>query len=428
MRISQIAFSILAASVCCVAYAEEFLSFENALERMVQNSPKYKATLESLEAEKAQLGAGLFAHFPTVSTGANYGASGAFENNSNVERSIGVNASLSLPLFQFGAANARCQSAQIGFKAVVHSERVALVETQKDMALLLVENLKSQKLVGLEERIFQSRVQFLEKSEALYKHGLLPAEELDKMRLNVGMARLQLNESKSKVLLSSGQVAVALNSSARVGEWGWSFPFFEKFENWDAAAALSQLLDKAVAGSTFDVQKSGHDIVVARSGLLPSFDLQLSVTKSFSLVADSTERPAGWQAGVGVSVPLFSRGENWARVEGAARNLRAAGFKVENAKRTVRETVFQLATSLKNGVVSSRERTLFVKQAQKNLERARERFLVGKISSNELAQDETKVFELEQDLVENTASLHKGYVQLCSTLVLSLFECEAAIF
>jgi outer membrane protein TolC len=406
-----------------LAYATTSVPFFDAVTRMVTNSPKYRAAIQNIEGDKAAAAPGLYSHLPEASAEISHGNSGVFSNDGETVKSTLLTGSLSLPLFRFGADTANVKIAKISRAQADIAAIFALAQAEKEMALLAVENIKLEKSISLEDRIFRSRVELFNKADALFKRGLLPAEELDKMRFDVGVAKLQLAEARVRATEIKQQVSVALGDGIISQEWPWGARFFDRFEKWDFAVAVQKFLPLATENERLDVQKSAERLSTARAGALPSVGLNASMGKQYSSLNGSRDNPMNWSMSVSASVPLFSRMQTFSNVEAASRALSAASLKVQDAERSLQNEVRGTAATLAELVVASRERAIFLQQANKNLSRARERFLAGKISSNELAQDETKVFQMEQSLLDNEALLHGSLIRLCSAFVMTLQYC-----
>ncbi len=409
------------------AGAADSVSFLDAVAKMVSNSPKYRAAIQTIEGDKAASVPGLYSHLPEVSAEISHGNSGVFSGESETVKSTSLNGSVSLPLYRFGADAANVKIAKLSMSQAKVAAHLAQVQAEKEMALLAVDNIKFQKSIVLEDRIFRSRVELFNKADALFKRGLLPAEELDKMRFDVGVAKLQLTEAKVRAADIKQQISVAMGEGELSQEWPLNARFFDRFEKWDAATALNKFLPSAIENERLDVQKSVERLSVARAGALPSVGLNASMGKQYSSLNGSRDNSVNWSMNVSASVPLFSRMQSFSDVEVASRILSAANLKVQDAERSLRNDVRGTAASLAELVVASRERMTFLRQANKNLSRARERFLAGKISSNELASDESKLFQMEQSLLDNEASLHSSFIRLCAAFAMTLQDCMTAL-
>jgi outer membrane protein TolC len=130
---------------------------------------------------------------------------------------------------------------------------------------------------------------------------------------------------------------------------------------------------------------------------------------------------------VSASLPIYSRFENSSRLEAALLQLGSANFRFEERKRNFLDLVLRTESSFRNKLTAARERTAFLGVAKKNLDRSRERFVAGRISSNELATDELRVLQMEQIRINLVADLHRDLLELCRVLTLSINECVSQI-
>lgn len=403
-------------------------NFFSIVSCMVENSPQYRAAKDAIAADISSAQPGRYAHFPELSGQISQSFAGTFESKEQQARSTTAGVSLSVPVYRFGADEALVEQSQRALRTADAALDAARVQSEKQMATLLIEWLKAEKQVGIEERVSRSRYSLLEKAEGLYKRGLLPDEELEKMRVEVGLAQVQLNEMKTNERSLRGQLEVASCEPVSPIAWAWSDRIFQKFETWNASAAIENFLSFALQDAQLAVQKAQGDVVVARAAGLPSINFAAGLNKSLAQTAnESQSNPVGWSLGLTAAVPLFSRFENQSRLESALHQLSAAQWRLKEKERQIRNDISKIASMLANKVIAARERGQFLQRATANLARARERFLAGKISSNDLATDETRVSQMEQALTANTAALHQDVIDLCALFLKPLQQCETTV-
>lgn len=409
------------------AAANRSVSFIDAVDQMVSNSPEYQSALQSIEVDKASVQSGLYSHYPTFSGQLSHGMNGAWAStpagNGESSEQSSASVSMALPVFRFGADQATLESSQVALRAAQVSAKTARIRSEAAMAMLLIDEIRSRKQVIFEDSIFRSRTVVLEKAESLFKRGLLPAEELEKIQLDAGVASIQLLEVKTAALNNRRQAETAYGAPLGDVAWAWEAGFFSKFEQWNVGAFLDRNLQIALEDVSLELKKAELALARSRAERFPTLDFASTVAKVFPTENGTPRPPATWSMQLMASVPLFSRFESSSRVEASVSAVSAAKFKWAERERVVRENVSKTASSLRDRVVAARNRATFLKRAWNNLTRARERFLAGKISSNDLSLDERRVFELELTQLSNEADLQKDFVQLCSALTLPLREC-----
>jgi outer membrane protein TolC len=420
----------LATSVA-TAHAES-LSFVDAVNTMVNASPKFRAAQEAIKADMAATRPGLYAHYPEVSANAGTGLSGAFAEEARTSRNASLGASLSVPLYRFGADEARRNLATLTLGQAEPNERALRTESEKEAAALLFDCIKAVQTSTFEENILRSRDDLLRKTEALFQKGLLPAEELSKLQYEIGVAKLAARESASRAKELQTQVASMLpaDTAPPTLEWPWSLTFFEGVEkNW--SERLRAEWAAAAEPERIALQKSALELEASRAGQLPSIGFGASASKNFDLTPRDENRPAQgsnsnpvtWSLGLSTSIPLFPRVAESSRVEAAARGESAARLRLQERERQIALQAESLKTSLRNALDAARERQGFLQQAEKNLTRSRERFLAGKISANDLTMDETARLQMEMALGETMSTLHTNVVSLCAAATVPLTHC-----
>jgi outer membrane protein TolC len=405
------------------ARAESANSFLNAVATMVQNSPKHKAILEQHASKIAESNPLLYAHYPHLSASAIHQTSKAFDTKFSTAQSTTLATTVSIPVWRFGADTISTKQGQTA-QDLAHAEMVAEVAAlESEMATLAIEFLKAQKQFILEERITKARAETLAKAEVLFKKGLLPQEELEKMRLDVGLAKVALSENKTRMEELKRKVTLFHGSEIANLDWPWETEFFMPILKRNEPTLAAGALDKALRIGVLRTQQNAWELQKAKATALPSVEASGQIAKTFRHNSNSQTEPSTWNAGISATIPLFERMQNYGRIESAARSHRAAQFQAQSKEIEVKNETTALLSTMKDKVASAQERISFLAQAQKNLEKSRERFLTGKISSNDLSMDETRLFQMEQNLLDNIAALQQTGVQLCSTLVVTLAEC-----
>lgn len=398
-------------------------AFFAAVERMVENSPSYRATMIEIESQKSTAQSGLYSHYPSLNGSVSHSLSGMRADGGQSSQASSLGLSLFMPVYRFGADQAAVDQAQRSLLASESAARRVRVETEKEMSTLLLEHIKLEKQVAIEERLYVSRTAVLEKAERLFKRGLLPAEELDQLRVDVGMADIRLGEMRTLARQVRQKSELALGGSLTGVSWAWEMRQLDKLETWNADGALLRLAKVPLEEAVFAVQKAEADIIAARSAMLPSIGLNASVNKMLAHRPVSAVQPETWSVGVSAGVPIFARFENAGRHDAALLMLSAAKLKLYEKELEVRQQVSKFAATIRDRITATRQRKSFLDRARSNLTKARERFLAGRISSNTLSSDENRVSEMEQSLIGNEAALQQDVVQLCAVFRIAMSDC-----
>ena len=408
------------------AFATEQSRFIEIVERMVASSPEFQAAMSSTEAEIATARPGLYAHTPIVNAGVSQGLQGTVDQKTDFWGRPAASLSLSLPIFNFGADSATVAGSILSQQGSEISTRLLRSKIENSMASLLINSIKLKKLVVVEDSLFKSREALLYKAEGLYKRGLLPEEELEKNRVDTGLAKLQLAEIQMNSINELRTVEAALGGRPGPLEWPWDLPFFARFEKWNGRPWIEKNLSRVLEEPLLEKKKAENAVIMARAQTLPSVSFSSGLSKSFALRGEEP-LATSWSMQFSASVPIYSRFENSSRLEAALLQLGSANFRLEEKQRNFLDLVLRTESSFRNKVKAASERTAFLVRARKNLERSRERFVAGRISSNELTTDESRMLQMEQIRITLIADLHKDLLELCRVLTLSLVECVAQL-
>jgi outer membrane protein TolC len=408
------------------ALATDQHRFIEIVERMVAGSPEFQAAMSSAEADIVRARPGLYAHTPSVDASVSQGLQGTVDQKSDFWGRPALSLSVSMPVFNFGGDSTRVAGARLSQQGSEISTRIVRSKIENSMAALVINAIKLKKVAMVEENLFKSREALLNKAEGLYKRGLLPEEELEKNRVDTGIAKLQLAEIQLSTTNEYKTVEAAFGGSPGPLDWPWDLSFFSKFEKWNGRAWIGKNLDRALEEQFWERKKAENALALARAQTLPSFSFSSGLSKSLARHGE-TPLPATWSMQVSASLPIYSRFENSSRLEAALLQLGSANFRFEERKRNFLDLVLRTESSFRNKLTAARERTAFLGVAKKNLDRSRERFVAGRISSNELATDESRVLQMEQIRINLVADLHRDLLELCRVLTLSINECVSQI-
>lgn len=425
MRFPHAAFFSLGILGASTALAQNSASFYESVNSMVQQSSKLLAAEETLKAQIAAAQPALRVHLPQTSLSATYGLSGDIAHQSKTNSESALSANISAPIFRFGADSATRSQAAIAIEIAESQFLQTKLTLEKEMASLVFDAIKAKKQFEIESRIAQARLETLAKAEAIFKRGLLPQEELEKMRLDVGMAKFALADSNARMMETQNKLRIATMGVIPSMSWPWNTSSFAKLAQ--NSANDNSNLNSALRESRLQIQNSELELRKTKASAFPSISLSSSLSKSFSWQSESSNSnsniPAQWNMGISATFPILEAMNSASNIESAARSLQAARFKMEDLQKNLESESFALRSTLRNLVDFVREREVFLRQGEKNLAKARERFLLGKISSNDLSIDETRLWQMEQTMLSEVAQLHQTALQFCYSVLIPLREC-----
>lgn len=393
------------------------LPFHQALPIVLERSTVIQSQKEKLNSVRARnISAGLY-FLPTIdlsltqSTDKNFRYSDAF-----TERIAKGTASLNL--FKFGADALQYSVAQLEIQIEELSLEQAILDSEQETVVSFVNWLAEErilavlnKLVGIQEKAFEI-------SKKRFARGLLAKEETEKLEIDLNNILAQYREQKAKLVASQAQWSVLSGALEVHQDWPWRESLLKKLPELSPSKADEnislKIAKKKVELSEMTAKRSFRT-------LLPSLDL----TASLGFTDALTEKLNGstYSAGLELRVPLFDRLQDYGSYRSQVHEKERASVGVVEEQRKLQKdwSTYQsaLESSWENALL--REKTLQTSNHlfQVNLERFRR----GLVSANEIAVDQTRLFNAEKNAIESWAEVHRNLVALCNRAALHYSRC-----
>ncbi|MBI5634828.1 MAG: TolC family protein [Nitrospirae bacterium] len=393
MKRTILSLLMLSYSVMSVAYADEIIgkgeliTLERAIQVGLKRHPNVLAGQGSVAVNEAKKGQAQAGYWPTLDATAGYarfrpsvnvsgGSSGgitAATSHSFDQYSTGATAKQTI--FDFGktGTNVDIQKQNIeASKADLNNteEQIILNVKQAYYSLLLA---KRNKAVA-EETVHQFQ-QHLEQAKAFYEVGTKPKFDVTKAEVDLSNAKLNLIKAENAVRLAM----VSLNNAMGVPE----APDYAIEDNLSFTKYVVGLEDavkkayenrpelKALTARRIAAEKA---VYVAKTGYFPI----LTGNASWSWSGERPDtRDGGWNAGIGLSIPIFSGFLTRSQVSEAKANLSIFIANEEALRQNVFLEVQQNYLSLNEAEERIVTAELTVRQARENHEIATGRYAAG---------------------------------------------------
>lgn len=421
MKARHLASIILIAEFVCLrsavaALSEPQLSFEEALDRIVERDLDVASRRSDLASARISQRAALFSFGPNVSLNAKQSWS---SDSSTDARERQLEGTINWNLLRFGADTASYRSSE---------ENVKAKEALLDQAILAAEDKAIQALVAdvqyrQELSIYSGRVhtrqRLLETAKKRYGRGLLPIQEANKVIVDLNNASAQLKNAEIKTLEAHAALMSLLGEGNIADDWPWRDRLRESGPRiTNLALEISRRPDYRAAKTTF-LSETHRQRELFRK-ILPSVDAALSA----GVYGSPGPYERGWIAGLTLSVPLFNGLQNYSAYAIQEQKVATTRYDVEKVERNAHaewaaakgacEASIETALGREQNLAISR--TLFNDNQQ--------RFNSGRATVNDLVVDQGRLLDSELLAIEGWSQAHLAWARLCHALGRSVRYCN----
>lgn len=275
----------------------------------------------------------------------------------------------------------------------------------------------------INERTVEMRADSLRIARERYAKGLLALQETEKVAIDLDIARAALANA---VAQESEARAALLTALGQDGISGADWPWREEITG-SAIERLSFSLDSRPdwRSAQASVQEERQKKRQALGTLLPTLDFKGSYG-TFDL--DARDR-RDWKAVWVLTVPLFSGFKDYSAYRVQGLDEQQARIRLETLRRRVPPEIESLRLSFTEARSSALAREKTAKLTEKLYADNLQRFRLGRVNANELAQDLDRLLRSQLQEVEGWTSAHLSFARLCHGLgrfVSSSGRCETS--
>lgn len=398
------------ASAAVAAPAPAANSFERALDAIVASDTPLGAQRAQVDAARARLLGAQALFLPTFSLSAS-------EKRQEIPRFDGkiYDATASINIFRFGADAAGWRAAS--WEITEQHARLVAEELQAEARAieLLVAWIERRRTVAVQRERLEFTRQYHAIAKTRVERGVLPAEELDKVAIDLANNEASLQNEVARFNSAFANMKAAIHERHEIIPDSVSFdwPWKEKFHLPTVKAWLERQSDPSLS-PVFTASRAALNAAENRSRrlrrlILPSLDLSYSWQRSEPEVGSASNARVGLLT---LSVPLLEgfRDYTAARIQAATEIGSRLAF--EEAAREIpsRQDVASKNFRIAHETALSRERTLI--SARSLLKSSLGRFRVGRMRADELLLDQNRVVQAELLAVEGWAEAHRSLARL----------------
>ncbi len=388
----------------------EMVSFDQALNAIVSVDPSFASQRANLDAAQAKLLSAKGAFLPEFTLSAQKPIA---KPEPVVDRQYSATASLNI--FRFGADIAGWKAAHSDLEvqtALLKETELTAENTAIDALLTWIERNQSFEVVS---RRLEGQKQYHTIARTRFSHGVLPAEEVDKIAIDLSNTEAAFQDAKAQVNTAAAHLRAIASSTSKIVpeaihiEWPWKDLFTsDKIKKWlspQNAPEVTPSLQVAISRERAEAYRSQQ----AYRLIFPSLDFSYSWQRQETT---SGETASGREGMITLSMPLFEGFSDYATYhEQAAREI-TSRYLFEAKSREVPATQ---DLSRKNFVIAyetalAREKTLA--SARELLKSSLRRFQAGRAKVDELTLDQKRISDAEEFAIQGWAAAHRALAQL----------------
>lgn len=394
------------------SYAAE-LSFEQALDEIIKRDVNIPQEEALLQASKSNSRAKLLSFLPDLSAG--YSKTKTYESVSNTDR---FNLTASVNLFRFGADYAAYDAANKETDSRRSNLMATKLTAEKWGVEVLVNNILKLKEVEILEKILKAKESSLKTSRARYRKGLTPSAEVDKARVEVNNAKARLNNALLQLDTAKGQLIAALGHDNVKLSWPWLKQLKKK--NQDSIKGKFDLKQRP------DYQKANFDLAyreanakAAVRSFFPTVDFSYTWSETDFETTNLNERTSL----LSVTIPLFEGWRDVSNYETQRALSEQARYRLVRVQRFAESEWKTKTINFDISVQTAKDREQNLKLSRKVYRSTAKRFNRGRVTVNELTQDQNRLLESENLAAQGWGQAHLALVELCHAQGRSLERC-----
>ncbi|MCM2277821.1 MAG: efflux RND transporter permease subunit [Oligoflexia bacterium] len=398
------------------------LSFDQALERILSRSTRIGiGELELAEGQARNLPSRL--HFlPSISLGAKQSTSSiGTGTDSSRTSSRSIEADATINLFRFGADAAASKAAIHEETALRQQADSARLEAEAEAAAALLQVIRRSQEIQILTRLAKMEEDSVRIARERYARGLLPLQEVEKVSIDLENARARLSDGEVRAAEASARLVALLGQADLDHDWPWINRLKQgSFDSLLGAPSGVPLQHPRVRAAASRAQAEEELLSRQYRLLLPSLDA--SLVYGYYEPKAQASYPA-WTGVLTLSLPVFDRLAGISRTKALARSREAALLRLEQSQRDALETWEAVTQGFRAARSSAlaREKTLLT--TRKLYEDGLKRFQQGRMTTNELFVEQSRLSETEFLAVESWSAAHLALTRLCHTLGKRLAGC-----
>ncbi len=388
--------SLLGFSFDAYAQVKNSLTWSDSVRLLLKDNPDYYSSLKTLQSVQMQESVDFADRLPqlsgTFSVNKETSLRGGTQSFRGESYSAGLN--LSQSLFTGGRITNSIERSEFLTMAQAKQHQLVLVELEYELTRRFQNLIYAQELVGLSQTIVQRRRDNVDLLRLRFESGLEDKGSLLLSQANYAQAQYNYKESQDLLSLSQTHMAEILGVSdyrqLEVIGVNQNIDIDEEYQVIGSEIDFYELVKDlpAYQRSLYQLEASKKNMAIAKSRYFPQLNLSASLNSTGDdFFPDDTGR---FQAGLSVSVPLFSGGRDYYRHQISVKEYRAGKLDHRSRKLSLISDVEQAYRNLKQSYKMVDLEDRFLQAAELRADIARSKYTNGLLSFEEWDRIETE--------------------------------------
>lgn len=398
--------------------AQTKMSFEDAVNSAVKKIEEVQAKESELRSAEISRTQSQMRFLPDLSLTGNYSEIGADLDNRYVARGYGLRTNWNL--FRFGGDYYYYKANDYATTSLRWDLQATKIRMEETISTKALDYISSHLETEIRKKVTEAQRSFFNVAEKRYSKGILSRQELDQITIDLKNTEARLTDSQLAEFQAKEALKVYMPGTDIETTWPWM-------------SQLKKLIKKSLSFSvqnhpewqTLQNKSEAADYSKKSkfSEMLPSLDFSLIYGNERSVATNELWTPQ-WAGAVTLTIPLFSRLENYTAYRVSAESKIRSDLDLQRSQRDleaqwkVSENDFR--AQLESALV--REQTLKISNNlyQDNLRR----FQAGRSTANDLLNDQERLYQSELLSIQGWKAAHSSYIRLCHALGQLVSECK----
>ena len=416
-------FLLIALLTAAESHAAE-RTFSDALTAIVAQNPALTAQQETAAAAAERLTPLGYHYLPTVSVvGENAYQAPAQELDKRL-RTTSVGLDIRSNLFRFGADRAAATAAELDVKKQTAKVKVARFKLEAEAAAQLLDAITARLELDVIRKIASSRDDLLKVAKRQYSKGMIAAQEVTKIEVDLGSATARVIDAEADVARSAANLAPYLGGDAIETAWPFRVIVLAAQKDIVKPGAIDGLVaatadQPELEAARLEAAQQEQQLTAARARQYPYLDLRAGLDKRVEGEAGVPGFEAGApraSAALVLTVPLFERFESTANYRAAAHTKAAADADLAAQQMASGTSLASAKALLKAALTTVQSREQLLVSARQLYRDNLTRFERGLVTVNEMTLDEGRLYEAELATIRGWKTTHQSVIGLCHAL------------
>lgn len=389
------------------------LDFNQALEEIIKRDTNIPQEEAFLKASQSNARSKMLSFLPDLSAG--YSKQKNRINTSEFDR---FDLTASVNIFRFGADYANFEAARRQLDSRRSSLNQSKLTAEAKAIDVLVTNILKSKEVEILKKILKAKESSLKTFRARFQRGLTPSTEVDKALVEVNNAKARYNNSLLQLDTARGVLIALLGHSDVNMDWPWKKRLKKKDHSvLKGHFDLKERPDFRQA--EFDLAFREASAKSAIRSFFPKVDFSYTWSETDFYTSSVNERTSL----LSISIPIFSGWRGVSDYETQKALSEQARYRLVRIKRDASSEWKTKQINFDISIQTAKDRETNLALSRRVYRSTVKRFNKGRVTINELSQDQSRLLDSESLAAAGWAQAHLAMVELCHTRGKDMARC-----